>query len=175
LQNAVSTYPETKPKVQTEIKAVTQTLTPVITKITPHIGRPRILVPSGDGKDEKRELTEEEIRGSVAWKQGWCYKLVYPPYGEKNIINTKDPIPGVKYHEGARSAYLSIVKINGTLPYQILRDMGIMDVTITTKDGKPRLKFTRDLKQTTKKSGRIRHKAKSKQSETQIVVSRLIG
>ena len=104
-----------------------------------------------------RALTKQELEASVAWKQGFMYKLIYPPYGEKDIINTREPIPGIKYHEGPRSAYLSLTKIyRGELPARIQRDMGIMDieiergsVSLSGKKGKPKIKFRRDVKQRT--------------------------
>lgn len=106
---------------------------------------------------EGRELTQAELEASVAWKQGFMYKLIYPPYGEKNIINTREPISGVKYLEGPRSAYLSLTKIHkGELPVRIQRDMGIMDIEIerghtdlSGKRAKPQIRFRQDRKQST--------------------------
>ena len=99
-----------------------------------------------------------ELEASVAWKQGFMYKLIYPPYGKKNIINTREPIKGVKYHTGPESAYRSLTQIKkGELPPVIKRDMGIMDIEITRggtslsgKKGKPKMTFRQDKKQATK-------------------------
>ena len=54
------------------------------------------------------ELTEEQKSGVIAWKRGWLHKLKYPPYEEEDIINSKDPIPGVLYHDDYDSAYESM-------------------------------------------------------------------
>lgn len=162
----------TEPKIRTMVETRVGTIVDVVTRLSLKRGLkrvPPIYVPTKEGK---RKLTPKEVEGMVAWKQGFIYKLVYPPYGQHNIVNTKTPIKGVQYHEGARSAYNSIVRLNGQLPKHILRDMGIMDVTITTDNNKPRLSFRPDVKQRTRHRGVIR---RSKPTNTQIVISRLIG
>ena len=114
--------------------------------------KPHIELPGG------KKLTKEELEASVAWKQGFIYKLIYPPYGKKNIINTREPIPGVKYHTGPESAYRSLTQIKkGELPPIIRRDMGIMDIEITAghttlggRKTKPKIKFRQDKRQATK-------------------------
>ena len=93
--------------------------------------------------------------GIIAWKQGWCFKALVPPFGPDDIINTRTPLPGVKYFRGAGSAARSIVARGGEVPKVILRDMGIVDIRIVTpsrvgrKGRKPRLHFTPDPKQRT--------------------------
>ena len=96
-------------------------------------------------------MTPEEKLGSVGWKQGWCYKVIYPPYGKKNIINSRRPLAGIKYHTDIKSAYKSIVRIKGPLPPVITRDMGIMDIKITSQKakGSPKIEFVADPKQMT--------------------------
>jgi len=98
-------------------------------------------------------LTKKQREGIIAWKQGWCYKLIYPPYGVDNIINSRKPLAGVKYFSGPRSAARSIIAKHGYVPPEVLRDMGIMDVIIRTpweKKSKPKIFFKRDRHQRTR-------------------------
>lgn len=146
----------TKTLLKTPTKLQTKTTTKTTpTKFQTKYGRggtkikvriPSVTTPSG----ELRPMTAEELAGAVAWKQGLFYIMIYPPYGEKNIEYSKSPFVGVKVYSGARSAYQSIAKIGGKLPRRITRDLGIMDITITTsKRGIPEIKFQADLKQKT--------------------------
>jgi len=170
LQEQVQTVTQTQLKtdLQTELETIPRIVTRLVTKVPPKVpvkvpGKvppktppktpPRvpppvvITLPDGSGQ----ELTKEERRGAVGWKQGFMYKLIWPPYGQNNIVNTRKPIKGIKYHTGPQSAYRSITKIGGKIPDTIKRDMGIMDITITTpKTGKPSMRFELDRKQKTK-------------------------
>jgi hypothetical protein len=97
------------------------------------------------------KLTEEQWEGKVGWRQGAFYWLIYPPYGEKDRIVTRKKIVGIPYYSGVKSAYRSIIKMGGKIPYKIFRDLGIFDITITTpKTGKPTIKYKPDIKQRTK-------------------------
>ena len=97
-------------------------------------------------------LTAEELAGAVAWKQGFIYIMIYPPYDKLHY--SRKPYKGVKIVKGVRSAYDTIVRMGGRIPANLEYDMGIMDVFIgTPARGKPELKFRRDVKQKTKHSG----------------------
>jgi len=76
------------------------------------------------------------------------YKVIYPPYEQDDIINSRQPIEGIKYYSGFRSAYESLVQTrHGELPPTIFRNMGIMDITIVSTEGKkPKMRFVRDEK-----------------------------
>jgi hypothetical protein len=92
----------------------------------------------------------------VAWRQGIMYKLIYPPYGKKDIINSRIPFQNMTIHTGAKSAFDTLTKMGGYLPPLIKRDMGIMDITIVTVKGrgsKPKMKFKRDSYQSTGGNG----------------------
>lgn len=147
------TKPALRTQLQTKLKIITRVAIKTAIKIRTRLKlkwRPKISIriPTDDGS---RLLTPTEAAGAVAWKQGFMYKLIYPPYGKDNIVNTTKPIEGVKYATGVRSAYESIVRIGGKVPLVIKRDMGIMDITITTRrKAKPRMKFKRDVKQRTR-------------------------
>jgi len=98
-------------------------------------------------------LTKKQREGIIAWKQGFIYRLLYPPYGVKDVIHSKKPLAGVKYYSGAKSAMKSIIAKHGYVPPEVLRDMGIMDVIIRTpwqKKSKPKIFFKRDIHQRTK-------------------------
>jgi len=101
---------------------------------------------------EKAKLTLAQRKGAIGWKQGFIYKAIYPPYGVGDIINSRGRIPGIKYAAGAKSAFLSIARITkGRIPPALARDMGIMDIRISTPvSGKPRIRFTADPKQKTR-------------------------
>lgn len=97
---------------------------------TPPKTTPPVLPPGAATRFE--DLTEEQKAGSIAWKQGWCYHLIYPPYGEKEILHSSKPFPGVRIHKGEGSAYKSPVREKGTVPHTVERDMGIVDIKFTT-------------------------------------------
>jgi len=104
-------------------------------------------------KDRLSKLTKKQREGIIAWKQGFIYRLLYPPYGVKDVIHSKKPLAGVKYYSGTKSAMKSIIAKHGYVPPEVLRDMGIMDVIIRTpwgKTSKPKLYFKRDIHQRTK-------------------------
>jgi len=138
----------TRPVMLTRTRPIEKVTTETIPRIVP--------VPSA-GKGDYESLTKVQKEGAIAWKQGFIYKLWYPPYGQADIINTTDPIPGVKYKTGLGSAAASITVIKGTIPERGLeRDMGIQDVGVMPgRRGrkKPRITFTPDPKQRTKYSG----------------------
>ena len=112
-------------------------------------------IPPKTALQKYEELSPEQRIGALAWKQGWCFKLIHPPWGNEDIINTRQPIPGVKYHTGPDSAYLSIVRMGGKVPENIRRDMGIMDINITTASGvsDPVIRYKVDVAQATRKTG----------------------
>lgn len=108
-------------------------------KIPPRIIVPPIIVGS-DGKP----LSKKQLEGAIGWKQGIMYKYIYPPYGLKDIINSRSPIQGIPIKEGIRSAYETIIRTRpGDIPKLIRRPMGMMDVEITDadKNGQPEIHF----------------------------------
>lgn len=122
-------YPQTKTKPIPETKLLTKkTILPIkfINK-----------------KGKEVVLTDKQREGIVAWKQGIMYKLIYPPYGKDDIYNSPYPIKEVEYADGIRSATQSMVSRYGTIPKQIHRHMGVVDINIfrTEKEGKPRPVF----------------------------------
>jgi len=152
----VKTITQTKVKqaVKTKVKMIVRTVVKMTTRI--RIPPPEVNLPDGT----KHTLTESELKGAVAWKQGFIYKMIFPPYGANQIVNTRQPIAGVRVVEGARSAYETIVRLGGILPATIRRDMGIMDIEIkTTRGGQPRIAFTPDIRQLTTSTHRIRKRA----------------
>jgi hypothetical protein len=142
-KSATKTATQVKPATKT--KVTTKTPIPIPIPIT---------VTTASGKE--RELTKKDIAGSIGWKQGFNYRLLLPPTwgaNDNDVVNSRKPIPGIPYHSGVKSAYRSIVKLGGKVPQVLMRDMGIMDVTIRTTKGKPRLIFERDIKQKTRLTG----------------------
>ncbi len=137
---------QVKTAVQEQVKTLTAAALLTVFPATSTIGKTPIPIRIPLPDDEFKELTKKESEGAVGWKQGFIYILIYPPYGDNQTVYTKEPIPGVPYHDGLESAYKSITKIGGKLPPKILKDMGIMDVKITTVKGKPKISFKRDEK-----------------------------
>jgi hypothetical protein len=162
--SATMVYTQTLAKVQQQVRLFQKTAEALKTAKVPRMAAPRpriagapplhpmILLPDGT----RRPMTPEEMKGAVAWKQGFIYKMVYPPYD--NMQNSREPYPGIKVVKGARSAYETIVRLKGRVPAKLAFDMGIMDVFIETPrrgKGKPQLKFKRDVKQETKHTGLV--------------------
>jgi hypothetical protein len=186
VRNALQPVTETSPQTQPVTQVVTTTTTtprPVTPTPTPKPGKPtkppkppkpgKFFIPSLSGKHKLKDLTLQEREGAVAWKQGFIYILIYPPYGQANVIYSRKPFAGIPLYKGARSAYNSIIHKGSKLPPKISRDMGIMDIHIKTTGGeKPKLTFKRDIHQKTK-LGKL-HKP-AKKSETQLMIVKLIG
>ena len=84
------------------------------------------------------QLTPEQRKGTIVWKQGWYHWALPPPYTQKHLIGSMKPFPGVKVHKGARSAYRSVARVKGVnLPDKIQIDLGIMDITfLSDKKGR---------------------------------------
>jgi hypothetical protein len=131
-----------KTVVDTNIKTIINKLIETRTIKTPK----KIILPLPDGKPSI-ELTLEQHKGIIAWKQGIMYILKYPPYTAKQTVYTRSPVSGVPYLTGERSAYESIISKGGKLPKRIEMDMGFQDVVIktTSPDSKPTLSFHRDI------------------------------
>ncbi len=135
-QTAVQTQPAVKTAVQVATTTATKPLTRTMTNIaelttvmegTTDINIPiPIILPDG----EKRELTIEQRRGTIAWKMGIMYIAWIPPYRQSDLINTRKPIPGVKYFEGPGSAAKSIVALFGEIPPFLYAHMGIVDIGV---------------------------------------------
>lgn len=166
VRSAIETYTRTliDPVAKQVVEVKTTTLTKLITArvvgITPkivHKGKIVPFIPLPSAEEQFKRLSPFQKAGAVAWKQGFMYKLIYPPYGQNDIINSRKPILGVKIVSGARSAYRSIANVYpGKLPPQIARDMGVFDVYIHTPErGKPKLRYRRDPRQRTTVTPRI--------------------
>jgi len=139
------TITATTTQIKTTTVNIVKTTIDMVTRI--HIGIGLPLITDSTGKE--RPMTKEELKGSVAWRQGFIYKLIYPPYGEKNILHNRKPFPGVKTASGAQSAYKTVTKLGIKLPESIKRDMGIMDIEIKTPrkgKGQPEIAFKSDVR-----------------------------
>lgn len=161
LQPLTRILPATKLQTLTNtiVKTAAKTTAKTTPKVTPRIVPklkipvPPIPLPGGGAL----ELTREQLEGIIAWKQGIMYKMIYPPYGQKQIVNSRKPLAGVHYYSGVGSALKSIIARGGRVPKEILRDMGIMDLRIVTPPGsrKPTIHFKRDIYQRTRTTPQI--------------------
>jgi hypothetical protein len=144
----------TTPRIGTpRITRATTRITPPVVRIPPpRIVPPRIKPPKPfpaklSGQQSFGLLTTEQRLASVAWKQGWIYHLIYPPYGQTNVLHSRFPFPHVKMHKGAKSAYESLTRIKGNvLPEKIYWNMGAVDITFKRGQGKVKMEF-KDYKQ----------------------------
>ena len=172
-----------KQAVKTKVPIKAKVPTKVTTKVTKKVPIKVPLIPLPDGTS--RDMTPKERTGSVAWKQGFIYVLIYPPYGEKNILYSRKPFPGVKIAKGVKSAYKTITKLGIKLPASIKRDMGIMDIEIKTPKkgkGKSVIEFKADPRQVTwhvagkrGKKRRVTNKKRTNRREHRLTASASIG
>jgi len=140
---------------------ITTPITPIITTttkittipITTPVAIPVITTKTAPSQIIKLQKVRQILKkgdkeGLIAWKQGWNYRVLFAPWSQNDVLNTRKPVEGVEYHEGVRSAYDSIVRRGGYIPPVITRDMGIYTIQIRTpKDQrKPELVFRRDVK-----------------------------
>ncbi len=130
--------------------------TPVtVTKVPPPIPTTvpfPVPVPHPKVVSSFEDLTEQQKLASIAWKSGWAFHLVYPPYVRPYVLHSNKPFPGVKVHKGPMSAYKSVVRILGDqLPDRIEWDLGIQDIIFEKdKEGKDvRAYFRADPRQQT--------------------------
>lgn len=121
---------------------------------------PKIVIKLPDGTE--KALTRKQIEGAIAWRQGLFYQMRWPPFEAKDVIYSREPLPGVKYHDGIGSAAKSAVVLYGEIPKHVRIDMGIVDVNIFRgKDIKaPTMKFKSDVKGKTKYTGVVKEKVK---------------
>jgi hypothetical protein len=157
---AVEPLTKVKLEAKTKLKTKTKTTTIIPTKTTiktppvkkPPPGKTTILLPP---EVKFKELTNDQKLGAIAWKQGFLFKVIFPPYSQHDVINSRKPIQGVKYYKGVGSAAASIITVYGDIPAHIKLDMGIVDIDISRSlnKRKPNMKFIPDPKQKTTYSG----------------------
>ena len=156
----------TEPKIEAMAKAATAPVLKSITSVRVKTAvkqairkvRPlRVKIPLKLADGTTLSLTLKQYAGIIAWKQGFMYKMIYPPYGDKQIVNSRKPIGGVTYASGVGSAYKSIIAKGGKVPTVITRDLGIFDIRIVTPKGsrKPKLHYKRDIRQRTRTTPQI--------------------
>jgi hypothetical protein len=93
--------------------------------------------------------------GTVAWRQGFCWRHWFPPYGPEDWLFSRKPIPGVPYAEGPGSAFATITALGGFAPTDAQGNprtlhyaMGLHDLTVVpnVKGKDPGIYFTLDEK-----------------------------
>jgi hypothetical protein len=164
-QTASKVATQTKVALRTSVETKTQEKTRLETKI-----KLRPTIKDKDGKE--RPMTDAELAGAAAWKQGFTYIMRYPPYGKDDIQYSSTPFPGVKTLEGIGSAYKTIVRLGGKLPATIKTDMGIMDIDIKTRQGKPVLSFAVEGWHRPRRFTPRRPIARRRKSELQLSIAR---
>ena len=103
-------------------------------------------------KDEKKKLARLAV--PLAWRQGFVWWVIYPPYKSKADVKVlKKPPEGARIVKGIGSAYKTIQGLGGNVNILLTLDMGAFDVTITRPKragAKGTIKFTRDVKSKTR-------------------------
>jgi hypothetical protein len=108
----------------------TTTLPPTPPIITPPTTKKPPVLPPFSKKVSFDDLTLAQKEASVAWKQGWAYHLIYPPWNAQNVLHSKKPFPNVKVSSGPGSARESVAIVHGEdLPEKIQWDLGVYDIT----------------------------------------------
>ena len=185
------TQAETEAAIRTQLKTAIKTVTNVATRtklkqmvdqivassMAIKLGKPvkpikpikttgliRLPMPDGD----VLTLTDEQAKSIIAWKQGIMYKMIWSPYGKDNIYNSRKPLAGVKYYKGVGSASRSAIA-RGVPQETIKRDMGIVDIEITTaKGGKPVIAYAPDPMQQTRTTPHKKPKPTKKSSQPRV-------
>lgn len=151
-RTAVKTAVRTATRTATRSVPISRTATATRTATrTRSPSRPPIIPPMLPPDEKLEKLTKEQRKGIIGWKQGFMYKIIYPPYEQVDVINSADPLPGIQYHTGLGSAVKSLVAMRGEIPQHIARDMGIVDINFfrTRNPRKPKMIFTPDKEQQT--------------------------
>jgi hypothetical protein len=106
-----------------------------------------------DGKKSVDDLTPAERKGAVAWKQGYGWWIIYPPYKKQNSFFSIRAPKGINTTKNARTAFDTIQKTSGDVPNTLSFDrLGIVKATITRPPASPRMRnraainFTRTTK-----------------------------
>lgn len=108
--------------------------------------------PPSKGKPETKSRKESGKgrmpKGTVAWKQGFIWIIIKPPYDKTEVVT--DPPKGATVVDGPRSAYETIQELGGKVPKDFQVDVGVFDVAITggERRGK-RLRFIKPKRETT--------------------------
>jgi hypothetical protein len=133
--------PETKPQVKPETKPQVKPETKPQVKPKP---QPKPETNAENGKDKSfpqkvrpankskkiKELTAEERKGAISWKQGTFWITIYPPYSQENVIHTKTRPQGTTIHKGKGSAKATVTTRGGKVDPLATIKMGIMNVEV---------------------------------------------
>jgi hypothetical protein len=158
------------PKEQVKLKTKTAVTTKVTTKVP--VKRPITKIITKKGKkiitlpeDKIKELTNEQLKSMLAYKQGFIYIVRYDPYKKTDVIYSRKPLQGVKYYKGIGSAQKSVVLKRGVILKDLVFDQGAVDLMIgKTEQGKtPKMRYFKD-----KQYGKSKYKSKYKQSLSRI-------
>lgn len=136
-QTATQTQTRTATKVQvrpvTRTEVVPRTITP--RPITPIVPIRPFIPPFPGASGVKKETGEVYPAGTVAWKMGFVWKIIPPPYNVKKPISSRTPPNGVTVTEGTPQDTLTF--IGGVVPFSdISFDLGVTDGYIDVKHQK---------------------------------------
>ncbi len=102
-----------------------------------------------DGKEVT--LTEAQLKRSFAWRQGFNYRLWYPPFNLDTLITVKERPPYVTEVVGEKSPQRSLA-VQGNPKATDWASMGIVKVRVSrTGRGKGKLEFMRQAVSSSKK------------------------
>jgi hypothetical protein len=118
------------------------------------IRQPPVRVAFRPREKEDRRPQPRKRQIPIAWRQGFVWWVIYPPYKSKaNVKVLRKPPVGAKVVKGVGSAYKTIQGLVCNVDILLILDMGIFDVTITRPKREPRkasIRYRRDIKQRTR-------------------------
>ena len=151
LKIATQTQTATKTALKIQLKTgtglKTAKLTPIkIAPVIKPVPKPKPIFPDGK-KGKLEELTSEEKRGAIAWKQGIGWWVVLPD--KRNFFSIKKP-EGVTITEPTNRPGKTIQAITGK-PFNLTADLGNKDIKITFRGRgrKGKIDFYNDPKRRT--------------------------
>ena len=93
-------------------------------------------------KDKKKKAQPRSKWAPVAWRQGFVYVIVKPPYNQNDVEWTRRKPEGVPISKGPESAFKTITKYTGKVPSDIMIKLGFYNVDIGFQG--TRIEFTKN-------------------------------
>jgi len=145
VQNDISNQPAIQNLAKTQIQALTKIAVDTI-RANPARGKGNVVFPIFTS-EKTIYLTKKQLEGSWGWRQGFLFKLWYPPFSQKTLISVIRKPPFVQIFTGKGSPQKSLAGA-GIRSTQTAR-MGIARVKIIKpRKGRARLVFTRASEKT---------------------------
>lgn len=83
------------------------------------------------------------IEGTVGWKQGFGWYVLYPPYRQSNLIFTRERPVGIVIRKNAESAVRYVILSGGKIPKNTRLKIGAFELRISSRGREPEFEFKR--------------------------------